>query len=284
MSAFQLNWVVALRPEARAVIDRFSLKPFREGGLFPMYASRDGTMRLVISGPGKSHAAAATAALASAEDEFDAISRGWLNFGIAGSGELCVGEAFLAGKVTEEASGNVWYPVATWSKKHDLPRRSVTTVSRPTEDYPPDGVLIEMEAAGYYPIALRDSTVELCQVLKVVSDDPEHPIEKIDKAFATRLCEGALNKSESWIGSFLDLGREDSARLVDPPGYSEMISDIHFTVTQSHQLRRLLQQWHARRPDDVITAAALTRQRDARSILRELRSEVFSPGRSRSES
>ena len=278
MSAFQINWVVALRPEARAVIDHFSLQPFGEGGLFPMYASPDRAMRLVISGPGKVHAAAATAALASVENEEQIDSRGWLNFGIAGSGELCFGETFLAGKVVEEATENAWYPVATWSKKQDLPRRSVTTVSCPTEEYPPDGELVEMEAAGFYPIALRDSTVELCHVLKVVSDDPEHPIEKIDKAFATQLCRDALETSDSWIAAFLDLGREDAARQVAPQGYAELISHLHFTVTQRHQLRRLLQQWHANHPGETFSVAEAKQRHDARTILQELRTVIFSPG------
>ncbi len=34
-----------------------------------------------------------------------------------------------------------------------------------------------MEASGFYPMALRVSTVEFSQVVKVVSDDPDHPVE-----------------------------------------------------------------------------------------------------------
>lgn len=274
MPGFQLNWVVALRPEARAVIERFGLQRV-DSVLFPVYENERGNTRLVVSGPGKVNAAAATATLASMENGSQPDARGWVNFGIAGCGESCFGEIRLAGKVTDGGSGNSWFPGAAWPRKFDPPTGSVLTVEKPEEDYPTDGSLVEMEAAGFFPVAIRDATIELCQVLKVVSDDPEHPIEGIDKSLAFKLCQDALNECGDWLAAFNDLGGEEAARLADPPGLVELLKVAHFSVTRQHQLRRTLQQWNARFPGVTVLETPIVDLRDAASILRELRKKLF---------
>ncbi|MEQ1840546.1 MAG: hypothetical protein ABL994_09055, partial [Verrucomicrobiales bacterium] len=174
-----LCWVVALRPEADPLISRMGLKSFDgPGKLFPLYRSRDGRTYLTISGIGRVNAGAATAYLAASLPE-DGMA-GWINFGIAGSGNVAYGETFLASRIVEEGTGRAWYPGVVLPLPVGVTRAEVTTVDKPTETYPSRG-LVEMEASGFYQTALRVSTVEFCQVVKVVSDDPDHPVAGIDK-------------------------------------------------------------------------------------------------------
>lgn len=274
MPGFQINWVVALRPEAAPLIEKFGLQQ-AVAGLYPVFENASGDTRLVVSGPGKLNAAAATATLASIENRMEPDARGWVNFGIAGSGDRGFGGIRIAGKVTDEGTGVSRYPAAVWPKKYDLPKGTVLTVEKPTDSYPPDGTLVEMEASGFMTAALRDSTLELCQVLKVVSDDPDHPIEQIDKNLVRKLCYGGIESSERWLDAFRALGEEDARRLADPPGWKEVLEMGHFTATRQHQLRRLLQQWTAKNPEKSVMETPIAELRNGGEILSELRKAVF---------
>lgn len=241
----ELNWVVALIPEAQVVIDAFSLNRIeRKSGLFPVYESSDQSVRLVISGIGKVNAAAATAALAATSESIRGAS-GWINFGIGGCSEARYGEALMASRVTDAGTGRSWYPAPVWPKRVDLPRMPIMTVEKPVVDYSSFAGLVEMEAAGFYPVALRQSSTELTQVIKVVSDDPEHSIDSLNREKAYNLCLKAWEGMENWLRAFREVISAESARLADPPGFEEWCAGFHFTVTSQHQLRRLLQEWHA---------------------------------------
>tara|TARA_R110000850_G_scaffold19988_11_gene59836 strand:+ start:45 stop:509 length:465 start_codon:yes stop_codon:yes gene_type:complete len=123
-------------------------------------------------------------------------------------------------------------------------------VDSPVTEYSEVGSLVEMEAAGYYPVALRATSSELCQVLKVVSDDPGHDIADINKSQVTSLCHSGLDQADAWITAFRDLVEEEQRRLSDPPGYLEWSESLRLSVTERHQLRRLLQQWQALNPEE----------------------------------
>lgn len=105
--------------------------------------------------------------------------------------------------------------------------------------------LIEMEASGFYSIATRIATSELCQVIKVVSDDPDHSVREIRKEGVEELCSSALEQIDPWLEAFRDLAAHRENRALPPPGFEEWRECARFSVTQVHQLRRLLQQWNA---------------------------------------
>lgn len=239
-----LRWVVALKPEATPLIERFGLRHCREApDLFPVYRSRDGEMELVVSGPGKVASAAATSFLA-AKGDAAAVSA-WINFGIAGSGADDYGAAYLAGKVTDRASGQSWFPPSVVPRKSALPRIGIETVERPTDTYPDDGTLVEMEASGFYSVALRTTTAELCQVVKVVSDDRTHPMASISKGQVRDICTAALDRIDIWLEAFREIVREESARTAEPVGFAEWTGRLRYSETQRHRLRRLLRQWNS---------------------------------------
>ncbi|NRB73785.1 MAG: hypothetical protein HRU46_05465, partial [Verrucomicrobiales bacterium] len=240
------------------------------GGGFPLYRSKDGTMELVISGPGKVSSAAAAGYLAGRNCDNGKLS-GWINFGIAGSGSEDYGKVFLGNCISSVSGVENWYPPAVWPKKVDLERRRIITVEEPTKDYPNDGALVEMEAAGFYPTVLRMGTTELCQVMKVVSDDPGHAMEAVDKATVIGLCHDALDQANDWLAAFRGLVEEEAIKYTEPDAFQELLSELRFSVTQQHQLRRLLQQLVALGFEGKIVASSW---KDGKSCLSELRKEL----------
>ena len=239
-----IRWVVALKPEANPLIERFGLRHVRESpDLFPVYRSVDGKNELVISGPGKVSSAAATSFLA-ANGDADSVA-GWINFGIAGGGNGDYGKAFLAAKVKDRSTGLSWYPPSVVDRKSMLPRIGVETIDRPSEEYCDDGTLFEMEASGFYPVALRATTAEICQVIKIVSDDSTHPMKEVSKSQVEELCSVALQQLDPWLDGFREIVAEEASRTADPSGFEEWTSRLRFSETQSHRLRRLLRQWQS---------------------------------------
>ena len=206
---------------------------------------------------------------------------GWINFGIAGCSERRYGEACLSAKVTDGGNERSWYPVPTWRKKADLPRLPLTTVEKSFTDYSKVNGLVEMEASGFYGIALKQSSVELVQVLKIVSDDPDHSIEALNPAIATELCERAWPTVEPWLDAFREVIGEDADRIADPSGFVEWCDRCRLSVTQVHQLRRLLQEWDSLSddpielpPEDLHGNAALQLLRDQLLEMRERQIQV----------
>ncbi|MEX2581298.1 MAG: hypothetical protein WD342_19735 [Verrucomicrobiales bacterium] len=272
----RIRWVVALRPEATPLIERFSLALVRkESGMFPVYASPERDTELIVSGPGKTAAAAATAYLAAGDGSADLVS-GWINFGVAGCGGASYGTAFLGGKITDESTGRSWYPPAIGPGNVEPPRVEILTVDRPTDRYPPGGALVEMEASGFYPIALRAASAELCQAVKVVSDDPAHSVKDVDKRRVTEICGEAVDTVMPWCRAFRETVEAEAARLADPPGYAELLNRLRFSETQRHQLRRLLQQWASRHPGrDAGAEMSLEESREAKACLNSLRKKLW---------
>lgn len=277
MKHFSIRWVVALLPEAQPVIDRFHLKESANNSRtgFRVFTSKNGDIRLVLSGIGKTNAAAATAWLASC-DAGEPVASLWLNFGIAGSSGLEYGSVCRADRVTDEESGRSWYPQAVWKKKFDLRGATVESVSRPTDQYPEGNRVVEMEAAGFYPIALKFASAELVQVVKVISDGPANPMKAIRPAIATNLCRDALDEIGPWLEAVADIAAEEQVRLDCPEGFQELLGKWHFTATQTHQLRRLLQQSRALKPDNTGVAPALIEaSSNAREFLSNLRKDLW---------
>lgn len=240
-----IRWVVALRPEAQALIDRFGLVAKKDSAsAFPVWVSEDGIMEVIVSGPGRILSAAATGYLGGQTQEPQRYC-GWINFGIAGSGKSDYGRSFLGNRISAVHSVNVFYPPLVFPKKRTLERRGIQTVDAPTKDYPKDGTLVEMEAAGFYPVASRLASSEFCHVLKVVSDDPFNDMDSINKSQVIDLCHTALGEYSDWLDTFQDLLRKEARHASDPKGFAELISGYHFSVTQQLQLRRVLQQGQA---------------------------------------
>jgi nucleoside phosphorylase len=166
-----LIWVCAMRCEAKPVIDFYRLKKSRDDNAFDLYRGDD--MACIISGIGKLASAAATAWIAARHD--DAASIAWINLGIAGAATAEPGAIFALDQVIDADSGQRYYPAP--GADSSLSGRACLTLSRPGEDYRED-YLFDMEASGFMHSALRFSSAELTQCIKIVSDNPRHKTGK----------------------------------------------------------------------------------------------------------
>lgn len=192
MSPYSINLVAALPAEARPIASRFGLERAQPDFGFPLY--RRGHVALVVTGTGKIDAAAATGCLgAMGGCRREAI---WVNLGIAGHAERCVGEVLLADSITDAGSGRIWCP--TLPQDRPCLTECLLTLDRPDTCYEGEGML-DMEASGFFPTACRYSSVELVQVLKVISDNRETAARGLSAKQVHRLMEGTLEILEALI-------------------------------------------------------------------------------------
>lgn len=187
-----IHMLVALRSEARPLLPHFDLEPM-PGGVAgrPAFAAHD--LRLVVTGMGGSKTALAMEELWGLSRSESAIA--WLNVGIAGHRDLPIGEAILADKVLEAATGRSW-------KLHPISGAPcqigpVCTVDAVEERYLSDAVY-EMEAASLCTRAPSALGTGLLQILKVVSDNRQSGTQQITAAFVEELI-GRQLKLIKWL-------------------------------------------------------------------------------------
>ena len=262
-----INLVVALVTEARPLIEHFSLRERNDARGFRIYEGDD--MRLVISGLGKTAAAAGTAYLGG----FAAAgaNEAWLNVGAAGHANLSIGDGVHALRVSDDATGRNWYPPQIVG----LPGTGSTflTVDQPEHDYSKD-LVYEMECAAFYPTALHFSVRELVQSYKIISDNSQEPAHTVNKKKVRELVCDHIDH----IG---DIARELSALAQELQNTAPKLADFdhfvgrwHFTVAQEHELRSVLQQWAARAPERPVWDETINRCPSARSVLAELKERI----------
>jgi len=261
-----IHLVIALPAEARPLVQHFGLGGRQAGEPFPLY--RNDTMKLVVSGPGKVNAAAASMWLQTVDN--DSTHSAWLNIGIAGHATLATGTGVVAHRITDSSSGKSWYPPRLPDKA--VPGSCLQTVERPEQHYR-DNTLYDMEAAGFYPAACRNSTAELVQCFKVVSDNPTQSANGITAKFCEQLISGQLETINTITRTLQTMQSEYADWYAPHPDLERLTRQWHFTVTQRHRLAQLLKRWHALTQEPVILAG-LDRQRQAADVLRLLEQHI----------
>ncbi len=260
-----IRFVVALPAEARPLIEHYRLRR-RANAPFPVY--ENDSAALVVSGIGPDRAAAATSCL-------HALTGGrvtaWLNVGIAGHAERALGEAVLADRIRDHGSARSWYPPLLFDTR--CASASVLTVSCPLPDYPEDW-LVDMEASGFYEAACRVGTAELAQVLKVVSDNAAHPTTQIRAKTVERLIGDVLPLTETIVASLNELGCALPSAPIDDAALAPFLGRWHFTVSERHQLRRLLERWRVLAPARALWCEALSRVERGAEVLQHLEREL----------
>ncbi len=239
-----IRFVVALAPEADALIRRYCMEP-REGA-FPWFLSEEAA--LAISGVGKLAAAAAASYLhAKTGEEALAV---WLNFGTAGHRDRPRGDVLLAHTVTDAASGNRFHPPRLDGPTLDA--IEVRTVDRPENEFDSNAAY-DMEAYGFVASALRFSTSELVQSIKIVSDNRDTTTAAWTPAAVRELVESRLDVVTAAAERFREIAedleplrREETEFRVLGAAYARR---VHFTASESRRLRRLLQRWAALEPE-----------------------------------
>ncbi|RMH20515.1 MAG: hypothetical protein D6696_07990 [Acidobacteria bacterium] len=237
--AAPLRLLVALPAEARPIVAHYRLERQADAGGFPFYRG-DGDVALIVSGPGKLAAAAAVATLHLAAGA--APHAAWLDVGLAGHRHRPVGEAVVAGRVCDRGSGECWYPPQLW--RPPPATGEVLTVEEVERRY--DGPwFYDMEASGFCAAASRLASLELVQVLKIVSDNRRRPPAGLDKHRVAALVEARLGEIDALARATRALAAELGRLAAPPPMYDELVATLRFTASERRQLRRQLRRWQA---------------------------------------
>ena len=238
-----MRLVTALTPEAAPLIEHYRLEKVNSSSMFPLY--RNDTIYLVVSGIGKTLAAAATAYLHAMSGELP--NQLFLNIGIAGHRRAITGVPRVASRITDQSTGQTWYPSQIICDSLD--RSPLITVETVERVYAEDAAY-DMEAAGFYPVASRASTTELVQSLKVISDHPGEPVADLDLQRVQDLIGNSIDEIDSLVKALQNLA--DIVTSTIPKSYSldPFIERWHFTVTQRHRLRRVLERWAVLEKDE----------------------------------
>ena len=278
-----IRFVVALRAEARPLIDRYQLEAFVPGvpgepgddGAFRCFHGRHGRhgrygrhgsgRSLVISGVGKIAAAAATARLH--EKPLDV----WLNVGIAGHRDRAPGELVRAHRVTDAGTGEHFYPTLLGLPHIDT--EGVTTVDVPEAEFASRDVF-DMEASGFYQTALRFSTSELVQCVKIVSDNVDTGTDGLTVERIRKLVECNLDAIDDVVAHLETLATElePLRSLGDVPDVEPFFETWHFTTSEGRRLSRLFVRHRALQ--GLPTAGDFRQLKTASAVLQELDQRV----------
>lgn len=234
-----LIWVCAMHCEAKPVIDFYRLKKSHENNAFDIYQGDE--MTCIVSGIGKLASAAATAWVAARHDQQTSIA--WINLGTAGAADEEVGAIFALNKVMDADSGQRYYPAPGAASV--MAGRACLTLSTASEDYQAN-TLFDMEASGYLYSALRFSSAELTQGIKVVSDNRDHKTGK-NRSRTSTLIHQHMALIDQQATGLMALNQEIRGLAISTESWQQLTSLAHFSQTQKNRLRvlwRYLQQRH----------------------------------------
>lgn len=248
----------ALPCEAKPLVKVWRLAKLPPGDHpFAVYADADRV--LIVTGVGKVNMAAAVAyTMAIFRKPLPIL----LNIGIAGHYSEAVGAFCLANKIIDRESERCFYPATPF----EAPWTSCTVISASKSqlDYPED-VLLDMEASAFYEAAVKFSSSELIQALKIVSDNEFSPISGITEQSVADWVGQRIPDIEQLIAELVRLRRKvDDA--VDDECYQALLETFRFSVSRAVQLKALLLRWRVLTGKDDLDwrGGGL---RDAKSVL-----------------
>lgn len=259
--------VVALNAEAKPLIEAFKLKARTPRGAFPIY-ERD-EFALIISGIGKVAAAAATTYLYTLTGQVRDIA--WLNVGVAGHGARPLGEGVIAHRLTDAATGRRWYPPQIF--RFPCPTDELLSVDTPQTKYPTEA-MYDMEAAGFYATATRFSTAELVQCYKVISDNRSIPVHEVNASCVQQQIGARLDEIRKIVALIVELSQQWRTIGKLPVELDAFTERWRFTVSQRHQLERLLQRWAALAPDQPLWREEFAKLRTTQDVLKTLERHI----------
>lgn len=231
----RLCLITALPAESRPLLDSLKLRKARERHL-RLYESE--RYLLLETGLGKLRSAAATAALLQCRPDVGSI----VNIGIAG-GRFAYGQTIIAHHVCDQASGAQWYPhLPSATVFREMASASITTLDTPSTQYR-SNVLFDMEAAGIFSAASTYLSTSQIHSVKVISDNPEHDIQDVNKTVVNSLLHEAMHK----ITPLLNVLQEQPCMQAGQSGtrmdqyIEQTCAKVHHTINDEQQLRTRLQ-------------------------------------------
>ena len=262
-----IRWVVALRAEAKEIIDKYKLYSFDHKGPFPIYRSKNQDIWLTISGVGQVNSAAASMYLYQISTKLQ--SSVWINIGIAGF-EKNYGEIFRIDKIISNNNKKTFYPSRV--TKNNFSNATLMTVDKPGTNYS-DKYMIDMEGAAFFQTISKVSSHELILIIKIVSDNSRNKLESINTANIHNLFKENFDYIEDCLSEYIKLSKEEHSRKKLPNKFDEIISMFNFTVSQKYILIDLSKKWTAIFPNKNLIDIARG-CKDARSVIRKLKTAL----------
>ena len=103
--------------------------------------------------------------------------------------------------------------------------------------------LIDMEGFSFFDVVNRFAFKEMITVLKVVSDFPGYGSTKISRNIARNLIGNILPEIREFVTEAEEISHKEFLRLRNPASYTEVISKVKVTETQSKILEKLVRDW-----------------------------------------
>jgi len=234
---------VALKAEAKAIINGLNLIRVCDEHHYPVYADSKRENWLIISGVGQTKVGEATKYLSDVSDAQRWTI--WVNIGIAGSKNGKYGELFIVDKVTQDRSKNCFYPGTVVKTK--LKKSNLLTVDKPVLNYR-EVNLVDMEAAAFVMVASKMSCRELILVMKVVSDGPNDSIKNLTAQRVSELISLNFKSIFEHIKKMTALAELEKIRFYTPKIYFDILRRWHFSVSQAYDLKKLIIRWEVATP------------------------------------
>lgn len=227
----QLVILVALACEAKPIVDHLRLRKL-QNTVFPHYVDRDNASHevatgLVVSGIGALNMAAAAAWIGA---QFPDGNLAWLNVGIAGHQSLQVGDCMRVVGCLDVVTQRIFHPplVAKWSGQNT----ELLSCNAATDDYPKDQA-VDMEAGAFFATASKFSSLEFVQSIKVVSDNPDSPAQRLNASLISDLIEPHVISILQFARSMVEL----LPPIVEPVKLPASVLALHCTASQEIQLK-----------------------------------------------
>lgn len=262
---FSIHLIAALDCEAKPIVSKYQLKRSIDDNAFSVF--RNNNMTLTVSGVGK---LAAANAVGYTQGRYGFGQSGaWLNVGIAGHRHLCVGECRIAHKIIDSETKANWYPTLLFSEH--LATSELVCVSRTETKYTRDA-MYDMESVGFFSAATRFQTLELVQTLKIISDNHNNPVDRINKKTVSRLMENQIDTIDCVINELDKLRQHilnNQLELVEAFGQI-----WHFSRHQYSQLNQLMNTWHCLSPETLPEPGNLQQLTHSKQVIAWLKEQV----------
>jgi len=261
-----LIWMCALHCEAKPVIDFYRLKKLSHPSEFDCYRHAD--ILCVVSGIGAINMAAATAWSAAlfAQNQ----STAWINLGVAGHKDLAIGTTTIASKISQVDQPASIYPVPL--TRHALTLMPVESQHMENRDYT-DQVVFDLEAYAFIKIASRFSPLELCQCIKIISDNTNSPPTR-DKAWISELVARSMHDIDDFARALSTITDEYALQGLADNYLQRFLGLAHFTQTQQIQLKKVLPALQAFDPSLDNSHQSVAHLNQAKKILEMLQQNL----------
>jgi len=254
----------ALECEAKPLINYFGLKKEINNHAYSIYKNENTI--LTVSGVGKV-AMAGAVSYSLAIYQVDSLPI-LLNIGIAGHKTLQIGTLSLANKVVDIDSTKKFFPQLIgngWPETCEI-----NTFSRPSLDYTAN-CLCDMEASAFYETALRFSTSELIHCIKVISDNQNSSVEKIQAKLVVEWIEKQISEIDRLLKYLNKLRNSISSKELRQ--CIEIEKKWHFTVSGKIRLRALLVRWELL-SNDIWLCNEMENYKNSKEVLQKLEADV----------